>query len=184
MTATPSEPSHHPPLHSPYSAPATPPNCHPHTPPPPHHPYPQPLSFPLFSPLPTVQKLYFWLTTSKHKASSHASRRSPNWRGLHPILDGESTHKAELDLSFSHYHFHTRLSHLAFGWCALYPLPLPPPPSTAFSRSELNDRLDNRLINEPFLMSVHAHCRVWRTQSGRISLGPCATTRALQLAAQ
>lgn len=59
LTPTPSESSHHPPLHSLIHSP---PNCPP---------------FPLFSPCTWFKSCNSGFTRSKHKASSYASRRSP-----------------------------------------------------------------------------------------------------------
>lgn len=124
LTLTPSQPSQQPPLHSLI------------------HSLPNYPSFSLFSAMHMVQKLHFWLTRLKDKGSSYASWRSPTREASIPSWI-ERAHTDGVSPLFSHYHFHTGLSHLAFGWCVLYP----PPTLTAFSRSELNDQLDNQLIN-------------------------------------
>lgn len=124
LTLTPSEPSQQPPLHSLIHSL---PNCP---------------SISFFSAMHMVQKLHFWLTRLKDKGSSYASWRSPTREASIPSCI-ERAHTDRVSPLFSHYHFHTGLSHLAFGWCVLYP----PPTLTAFSRSELNDQLDNQLIN-------------------------------------
>lgn len=68
-----------------------------------------------------VQKLYFWLTRSEHKGSSYASWRSPTGEASIPSWM-ELMHTGGVSLLFiSHYHFHTGLSHLAFGWFVLFP---------------------------------------------------------------
>lgn len=105
----------------------------------------------------TVQKLYSWPYSIETQSPFSCIQKKPPLERPPSHPGWRERAQTELDLFFSHYHFHTGLSHLAFGWCVPYP---PHPARMAFSRSELNDQLDNRLINELFLMSVHAHCRV------------------------
>lgn len=75
-----------------------------------------PNSISLFLSMHMVQKLYFWLTRLEHKSSSYASWRNPTREASIPSW----TEETGLVLFFSHYHFHTGLSHLAFGCCVLY----------------------------------------------------------------
>lgn len=102
LTLTPSEPSQQPPLHSLIHSL---PNCP---------------SISLFSAMHMVQKLHFWLTRLKDKGSSYASWRSPTREASIPSWI-ERAHTDRVSPLFSHYHFHTGLSHLAFGWRVLYP---------------------------------------------------------------
>lgn len=148
LTLTPSEPSQHPPLHSLIHSL---PNC----------PF-----ISLFLAMHMVQKLYFWLTRLEHKGSSYASWRSPTREASIPSWI-ERVHTDRVSPLFFSLPFPYRIKPLGFWMvCTISPHPTP----TAFSRSELNDQLDNQFINELFLMSVHAHCRVQRMPSGWVSL--------------
>lgn len=120
LTLAPSEPSQHPPLQSLIQAL---PNCP---------------STSFFLAMHTVQKLHFWLTRWEHKSPSYASWRSPT--GEAPIPSWvERVHTDQVSPLFSHYHLHTGLSHLAFGWCVPYP-PFPTTTTTTTSPPRLHSQ--------------------------------------------
>lgn len=137
--------------------------------------------FPLFLALHMVQKLYFWLTRLEHKGSSYASWRSPTREASIPSWIVR-LHTDRVSPLFFSLPFPYRIKPLGFWMvCTIFFHPSGlPPPNAAFSRSKLNDQLDNQLINQLFLMSIHAHCWARGDAEWMDLIGVCAVRRALQ----